>query len=319
QAINQAKKQGIDLTGSTAYVTLEPCSHQGKTGPCANALIPTGVKKVVGGTLDPNPLVAGRGVRILQDAGIEVKTGVLEAECRWLNRGFFMRMENRRPWVRLKVASSADGVTALNNGVSQWITGEQARAHGHSLRAQACAVLTGFGTVRADNPQLNVRGIQTPRQPIKVVVDSRLDIAASARLLETGRVWLVHANQEEPAWLSEHSNRQHIELINAHSAQSDTNQGKTDLNLLLRILAQKEIQELHLEAGFGLNGSFLQAGLVDEIVHYVAPKFLGPGQGLFRLPELSSLPESEWTVRDTKILGDDVQITWVKKQAAGSA
>lgn len=313
-AIENAKQQGVPLEGSTAYVTLEPCSHQGRTGPCAQALIPTGVKRVVVGTLDPNPLVAGKGMAILEAAGIQTEVGILEDECLWLNRGFFKRMTENRPWVRLKIASSADGITALNNGVSQWITGEQARQHGHELRAQACAVLTGIGTVKADNPQLNVRGIQTPRQPAKVIVDSKLEIDPNAKLLQEGAIWLAHSNQPSPGWLGSHPNKDHIRLINAQGPASETSKGKTDLSVLLRLLAEQGIQELHLEAGFGLNGSFLQAGLVDEIVQYIAPKFLGPGQSLFRLPELDNLPPNQWKSKDVQTLGDDIQITWVAQE-----
>lgn len=310
-AIQNAQAQGVSLSGSTAYVTLEPCSHQGRTGPCAQALIPTGVTKVVVGTLDPNPLVAGQGIAILENAGIQTETGVLVDECRWLNRGFFSRMERKRPWVRLKIASSADGITALNNGVSQWITGEEARQHGHWLRAQACAILTGIGTVKADNPRLNVRGLSTPRQPAKVIVDSKLEIEPNAQLLQEGTIWLAHANQPIPTWLQAHPNASQIHFINAQGPASESSQGKTDLSALLELLAEQQIQELHLEAGFGLNGSFLQAGLVDEIVQYVAPKFLGPGQSLFRLPELNALPANQWRPREVQILGNDVQITWV--------
>lgn len=317
QAIQNARDQGVSLQDSTAYVTLEPCSHHGLTGPCTEALIPTGVDRVVIGTLDPNPLVSGQGAAILRKAGIHTEIGVLEQDCRWINRGFFSRMERKRPWVRLKVASSADGITALNNGVSQWITGEQARQHGHDLRAQACAILSGIGTVKADNPRLNVRGIQTPRQPVKVIIDSKLEIDPQALLLQEGITWLAHANQSEPAWLATHHNRHNIHLLNAQGPASPDSKGKTDLALLLSLLAQKNIQELHLEAGFGLNGSFMQADLVDEIVQYIAPKFLGPGQNLFRLPELTQLPTNHWTPLQVQTLGDDIQITWVKSHHSG--
>lgn len=312
-AINQAKVNGVDLAGSTAYVTLEPCSHHGRTGPCAHALIPTQVTRVVIGTLDPNPLVAGNGVKILNNAGIQTYVGVLQEDCRWLNRGFFRRMERGRPWVRLKVACSADGITALNNGVSQWITAEAARQHGHTLRAQACAILTGIGTVKADDPLLNVRNVQTTRQPIKVVIDSKLEIDPKSQLLQSGTVLLAHSNQDTPDWLVNHPNSQSIALINAAGPSTSCDKGKTDLSVLLAQLADRGIQELHLEAGFGLNGSFLQAGLVDEVVQYIAPKFIGPGQSIFRLPELSTLPENDWAPHSVQILGSDVLITWVRK------
>lgn len=318
-AILNAQAAGVNLQGSTAYVTLEPCSHHGRTGPCAQALIPTGVRRVLAAITDPNPLVAGRGMAILQAAGIETQVGILQEEARWLNRGFLSRMERNRPWVRLKIASSADGITALPNGVSQWITGSEARLDGHHLRAQACAVLTGIGTVKSDNPQLNVRGVQTSRQPIKVVVDSHLEISPEANLLQSGEVIIAHAvapsssSDFVPAWYSNHPNRKHIQFLYAAPHPDTQSKSKTDLSLLLYKLAEKGVQELHLEAGFGLNGSFLQAGLVDEVVQYIAPRFLGHGLGLFRLQDIESLPESlDWKVRESTILGTDVRITWIK-------
>ena len=315
QAIADAKARGVSLNGSTAYVSLEPCAHQGRTGPCANALVATGVARVVAAVLDPNPLVAGKGMAILQAAGIETANGVLVEQARWINRGFFSRMERKRPWVRLKVASSADGVSALNNGLSQWITGEEARLHGHHLRAQACAVLSGIGTVKADNPQLNVRGIDTERQPLKVIVDSKLEISPEARLLQTGKVLIAHTELEPPGWLATHPNSANIETLNVAPVAAGLLAGKikTDLLHLLQELAQRGINELHLEAGFGLNGSFLQAGLVDEIVQYIAPRFLGPGQGLFRLPELDTLPAfASWAIQSFEQIGPDLRITWVQ-------
>jgi diaminohydroxyphosphoribosylaminopyrimidine deaminase/5-amino-6-(5-phosphoribosylamino)uracil reductase len=339
-AIHNAQAAGADLTGSTAYVTLEPCSHHGRTGPCAEALIPTGVKRVVAAITDPNPLVAGKGIAILQAAGIETQVGVLADEARWLNRGFLSRMERKRPWVRLKVASSADGITALSNGVSQWITGPEARDDGHRLRAQACAVLTGIGTVKADNPQLNVRGINLPveniRQPIKVVVDSQLEISPDAILLQTGQIVIAHcvasavdksANNKPisssefehptvpPAWHANHPNRDNIQFMDAAPTEvlPDTkNKRKTDLHILLSKLAEQGIQELHLEAGFGLNGSFMEAGLVDEVVQYIAPRFLGSGLGLFRMKNKENLPQTlGWKVHQVVTVGSDIKITWI--------
>lgn len=309
-AIVQAKAHRVDLTGSTAYVTLEPCAHTGRTGPCAEALIPTGVVRVVVATLDPNPLVAGKGLAILNGAGIVTTVGVLETESRWLNRGFLSRMERRRPWLRLKVASSADGQTALPNGQSQWITGPEARLDGHHLRAQACAILTGLGTVQADDPQLNVRGLDTPRQPIKVVVDSELRISKDAQLLQTGHIILAHANAQTPNWLSHHPNVANIQLLNVPTAEHT----KTDLLALMAALAEQGINEVHAEAGYGLNGSLLQSGLVDEIVHYMAPHFLGPGLGMFRLPERRALPQTPaWTLHSTQVLGNDLRIIWTSR------
>jgi len=315
QAIAQARAQGVSLQGSTAYVTLEPCAHHGRTGPCAEALVATGVARVVAAVLDPNPLVAGKGMAILQAAGIATESGVLLEQARWINRGFFSRMERKRPWVRLKVASSADGVTALNNGTSQWITGPEARLDGHHLRAQACAVLSGIGTVKADNPQLNVRGIETDRQPLKVIVDSKLEISPDAQLLQTGRVLIAHTEPQVPAWLSTHPNAANIEVLNVAPVAAGLHAGKvkTDLLRLLQELAQRGINELHLEAGYGLNGSFMQAGLVDEVVQYIAPRFLGAGLGLFRLPEQEALPATlDWAIQSFEQKGRDLRIVWVR-------
>lgn len=315
QAIADAKTRGVSLQGSTAYVSLEPCAHHGRTGPCAQALVTIGVKRVVAAVLDPNPLVAGQGMAILRAAGIDTVHGVLVEQARWVNRGFFSRMERKRPWVRLKVASSADGISALNNGISQWITGEAARLDGHHLRAQACAVLSGIGTVKADNPQLNVRGIDTDRQPLKVVVDSKLEISPDALLLQTGKVLIAHTEPQPPAWLATHPNAANIEVLNVAPVAAGLHAGKvkTDLLRLLQELAQRGVNELHLEAGFGLNGSFLQAGLVDEVVQYIAPRFLGPGQGLFRLPELDTLPAYvDWAIHSFEQIGQDLRIVWVR-------
>ncbi|HEX4842425.1 MAG TPA: bifunctional diaminohydroxyphosphoribosylaminopyrimidine deaminase/5-amino-6-(5-phosphoribosylamino)uracil reductase RibD [Limnobacter sp.] len=318
QAMADAKSRGVDLAGSTAYVTLEPCAHHGRTGPCAEALLTTGVQRVVVAVLDPNPLVAGKGMAILQGAGVEVSLGAGQSEARWINRGFFSRMERGRPWVRLKVATSADGTTALSNGTSQWITGPQARQDGHHLRAQACAVLTGIGTVKADNPQLNVRGIQTPRQPLKVVVDSKLDMRPEAQLLQSGQVLVAHTQSAPPPWHATHPNADHIQFVNVAPVAAGLHDGpiKTDLRKLLHLLGERGINELHLEAGFGLNGSFLAEGLVDEVVHYVAPVFLGPGQGMFRLPALDTLPtQTPWTLHSHTPLGADLKIVWVNTQS----
>lgn len=318
-AIQDAKQRQVSLKGSTAYVTLEPCAHQGRTGPCAQALIPTGVARVVVACLDPNPLVAGQGLSILQAAGIQTEVGVLKNEARWLNRGFFSRMERQRPWVRLKTASSADGVTALPNGLSQWITSPEARQDGHHLRAQACAIISGIGTVCADNPLLNVRGLHTPRQPVKVILDSRLRMPAHAQLLQTGHCLLVHANANRPSWLSSHPNAERIELLN-HPYPSTKGSAQVDLLALLHTLAKRGFQEVHLEAGHTLSGAFMQAGLVDEVVQYMAPRFLGSGKGVLRLPELQTLPTSlDWALRSHELIGPDLKLVWVQNTHMNSA
>ncbi|MET0265793.1 MAG: bifunctional diaminohydroxyphosphoribosylaminopyrimidine deaminase/5-amino-6-(5-phosphoribosylamino)uracil reductase RibD, partial [Duganella sp.] len=189
----QARGNGEAVRGATAYVTLEPCSHHGRTPPCADALVRAGIGRVVAAMEDPNPLVAGQGMALLAAAGIATSSGLLAEQAYELNIGFFSRMTRGRPWVRMKTAASLDGMTALHNGASQWITGERARADGHAWRARACAILTGIGTVKADDPQLNVRGIDTPRQPIRIVIDSRLEIDPAAKILQGGGTWIVAA------------------------------------------------------------------------------------------------------------------------------
>lgn len=316
-ALRAAAEHGVSVKGATVHVSLEPCAHHGRTPPCTSALIAAGVSKVIVAILDPNPLVAGKGVQQLRDAGIEVE--VLPSDhpdavaSRELNIGFFSRMIRRTPWVRMKVASSLDGQTALANGQSQWITGEAARSDGQGYRARACAVLTGIGTVLADDPLLNVRAllptpqgnIPAPRQPHLVIVDSALDLPLNAKLLTTigqrgqasdqypqetidliapRAIYVYHASQ----------NDQKIKALASLGLKliymPETSSGKVDLRAMMHDLAVHwEINELHVEAGFKLNGSLIKAGLVDEMLIYVAPKILGSGMGLAHLPELTQL------------------------------
>lgn len=294
---------GLKAKGATAYVTLEPCSHQGRTPPCAEALIAAGVARVVAAMTDPNPLVAGKGLAMLQAAGIATACGLLENEARELNIGFVSRMTRARPWLRLKTAASLDGKTALNNGVSQWITGAEARQDGHRWRARACAILTGIGTVRDDDPQLNVRAVETTRQPLRVVVDSQLETPLSARILQGGPVLIAGAveNAEKSALLRSTGAEVQI-LPNAA--------GKVDLKALLEYLAQRGINEVHVEAGFKLNGSLLREGLVDELLLYLAPCLVGhAASGLFNLPELTSLDgKQRLQIRDLRQIGADIRV-----------
>ncbi|MDP1952619.1 MAG: bifunctional diaminohydroxyphosphoribosylaminopyrimidine deaminase/5-amino-6-(5-phosphoribosylamino)uracil reductase RibD, partial [Betaproteobacteria bacterium] len=250
------KEAGDRAAGATVYVTLEPCSHHGRTPPCADALIAAKPARVVAAMQDPNPQVAGSGFDKLRAAGISVESGLMEAEASELNIGFVARMTRGLPWVRMKIAASLDARTALANGQSQWITGPEARRDGHAWRARACAVLTGIGTVRDDDPQLNVRDVQTPRQPLKVVVDSRLQLAPTAKLLATGRV-LVAAAVADQARIAALQG-QGAEVLVLPDAG-----GKVDLAQLMRELARRELNEVHVEAGYKLNGSLLAAGLVD--------------------------------------------------------
>lgn len=289
--------------GATAYVTLEPCSHTGRTPPCAEALIAAGVVRVVAAMGDPNPLVAGKGLAMLQGAGIETACGLLENEARELNIGFVSRMTRGRPWLRLKVAASLDGKTALNNGISQWITGPDARRDGQRWRARACAILTGIGTVRDDDPQLNVRDVETPRQPLRVVVDSRLETPLKARILQGGPVLIAGAVENpEKAALLRSTGAEVLILPNAA--------GKVELKDLLDVLGQRGINEVHAEAGFKLNGSLLREGLVDELLLYLAPCIIGhAASGLFNLPELTSLDGKRYLqIRDLRQVGADIRV-----------
>ncbi|HJV63147.1 MAG TPA: bifunctional diaminohydroxyphosphoribosylaminopyrimidine deaminase/5-amino-6-(5-phosphoribosylamino)uracil reductase RibD [Albitalea sp.] len=285
-ALRDAQARGEDVRGATVYVTLEPCAHHGRTPPCCDALVAAGVARVVMSLEDPNPLVAGQGAARLRAAGIDVTSGALAEESRELNIGFFSRMERQRPWVRMKAAVSLDGRTALPNGVSQWISGEAARADGHAWRKRAGAVLTGVGTVLDDNPRLDVRLVPTPRQPLRVVVDSRLDTPPTARVLDPPGHALLYCAQPDP------SRRAMLESRGAQIMQAANAQGKVDLAAMLADLAHRGVNELHLEAGHKLNGSFVREGLVDEFLVYMAPKLLGVGRELAAFGPLERLEDS---------------------------
>ena len=270
-ALRDAAAQGHSVEGATAYVTLEPCSHHGRTGPCCDALIAAGIGRVVASLADPNPLVAGQGFERLRAAGVEVEVGPGAAESRELNIGFFSRMVRKTPWVRLKVAASLDGKTGLENGVSQWITSEPARTDGHAWRARASAVLTGVGTVLEDNPRLDVRLVETPRQPHLVVVDSRLQTPPDAHIFIAGRpVWIYAAVRDEAKAAALEARGATVTCL----ANAD---GKVDLGAMLKDLAARGVNELHVESGHKLNGSLIREGCVDELLVYLAPKLIGRG------------------------------------------
>ena len=294
---------GAQARGATAYVSLEPCSHHGRTPPCVDALIAAGIARVVAAMRDPNPSVSGSGFAALRAAGIQVESGLMEEQARALNCGFVARMSRGRPWVRMKIAASLDGRTALANGRSQWITGPEARRDGHAWRARACAVLSGIGTVLDDDPQLDVREVETPRQPLKVVVDSRLQMPLTARLLGSGKV-LVAAAVEDKARIAALRDRG-AEVLLLPNAQ-----GKVELGGLMDELARRELNEVHVEAGFKLNGSLLGAGLVDELLVYLAPSILGDGaRGMFNLPELTDLAQKRLVqFADVQTIGGDIRI-----------
>jgi diaminohydroxyphosphoribosylaminopyrimidine deaminase/5-amino-6-(5-phosphoribosylamino)uracil reductase len=291
------------VRGATAYVTLEPCAHYGRTGPCCDALVAAGIARVVASLQDPNPRVAGQGFARLRAAGIEVEVGPGAAAARELNLGFFSRMVRGTPWVRMKIAASLDGCTALDNGASQWITAEAARADGHAWRARACAVLTGIGTVLEDNPRLDVRLADTPRQPLLVVVDSRLETPLDAALFLPGRDITIYAAVPDEA------RRAALQARGATVVHCPGPGGKVDLAAMLRDLAAREINEVHVEAGHKLNGSLVRESLVDEFLVYLAPKLLGAGRGMVHIGPFAELAQAvPLAFRDTVPVGPDLRI-----------
>src|SRR5712664_40989 len=297
------KEAGDRARGAALYVNLEPCSHHGRTPPCVDAIVASGIKRVVAAMQDPNPKVAGSGFAKLRTAGITVEHGLKEDEARELNIGFVSRMTRGRPWMRMKIAASLDGRTALANGKSQWITGEAARQDGHRWRARACAILTGFGTVRNDDPQLNVRGVDTPRQPLKIVVDSKFETSPSARLLKEGQTLVVGAVNDAKRIASlREAGAEVVIMPNEHS--------KVELFKLMEELARRELNEIHVEAGTKLNGSLLQAGVVDELPIYLAPSVIGDsGRGMFHLLEITELSlASALEIREVERIGADLRI-----------
>jgi diaminohydroxyphosphoribosylaminopyrimidine deaminase/5-amino-6-(5-phosphoribosylamino)uracil reductase len=393
-ALRAAEAAGVDVRGATAWVTLEPCAHHGRTPPCCDALIRAGVARVVLALVDPNPLVAGQGISRMRAAGIEVQvagafTGDFAArfaaehpedpqglvwarEAFELNIGFFSRMVRGRPWVRMKIAASLDGQTALANGASQWITSEAARTDGHAWRRRAGAVLTGIGTVRDDDPRLDVRLVDTHRQPMRVVVDSRLEIDPAARILQPPGQVLVccgadHAGSEKARELTRWTEALPVHKTSTHPAHhaevplmgSDApdgpapqvtaqchehqaglapgpttsagrsprmevagpwdgvevlglptdERGKTDLHALMSELARRQVNELHVEAGHQLNGSLLKAGLVDELLVYLAPKMLGAGRSMAAFGPLEQLSDAlELEFVECTPVGPDLRI-----------
>lgn len=296
---------GARAKGATVYVTLEPCSHFGHTPPCATALIEAGVSRVIIAMKDPNPAIDGGGISQLQQAGIVVQTGLLAAEAEALNIGFVTRMRTGRPWVRTKIAASLDGRTALKNGQSQWITGEAARRDGHRWRARSCAVLTGIGSVRDDDPQLTVRHVETSRQPLCVVVDSRLAIPLSAKLLqEAERTWIFTAQPDTE------KQRQLIAIGAQVTVLPEKNGGRVDLAAMLKELGKAGINELLVESGAVLNGAFIAAGLVDEMILYLAPTLLGDtARGMLAVLELTTLADKySMQLQDVRKVGQDIRL-----------
>ena len=310
-ALRDAQAKGHSVAGATAYVTLEPCSHHGRTGPCCDALMAAGIKKVIATNTDPNPQVAGQGFARLRAAGVEVQVlpadHPLAIQSRELNIGFFSRMVRQTPWVRMKMAASLDGKTALTNGASQWITSPEARTDGHAWRARACAVLTGIGTVLADNPRLDVRLVDTPRQPHLVLVDSRLETPPDAQLFIAGRACYIYAAARNDAKKAALEARGAIVIY--MPGQQPGTESKVDLAAMLRDLAAREINELHVEAGHKLNGSFIREGLVDEYLVYLAPMLIGLGSGMANFGPITQLKDAvNLRFHSIEPVGDDLRI-----------
>lgn len=300
-ALNQA---GHFAAGATAYVTLEPCSHTGRTGPCAQALIDAGISRVVMAMTDPNPLVQGKGRAMLQRAGIEVSSGLLAQQARMLNVGFLSRIERQRPYIRLKVAASLDSKTALSNGDSKWITGEAARDDVQTLRAESCAILTGINTVLADNPHLNVRRFNTIRQPIRIILDSRLRLTVNHHVIsDSNSSTLIITTVQDTEKKAVFTPYDHVSIITVPADQH----GRIDLNQLWPALAQRQIGMILVEAGLTLNTALLNSKVVDEIIYYQAPKFLGQSaKNAFSLAEdPQALHKSEWNTMALDIVGTD--------------
>jgi diaminohydroxyphosphoribosylaminopyrimidine deaminase / 5-amino-6-(5-phosphoribosylamino)uracil reductase len=289
------EKAAADAAGATVYVTLEPCNHQGRTPPCVEALKKAGVKRVVAAMRDPNPQAAGGGAA-LEAAGIRFEHGLMEPEAHELNIGFVSRVTRGRPWVRLKIAATLDGRTALQDGTSQWITGAEARRDGQHWRARACAVLTGAGTVHADDPRLTVRDVKTSRQPLRVIVDSRLETPPTARVLQGGKALVFAAT--------------HGALPNAEVVCLPNKNQKVELPAMLQELARRGVNELHVEAGFRLNGSLVREGCVDEFLIYLNPSLLGDGaQGMLDLSPFSELEKRpRLKILGLERFGDDLRI-----------
>jgi diaminohydroxyphosphoribosylaminopyrimidine deaminase/5-amino-6-(5-phosphoribosylamino)uracil reductase len=292
-AIGQA---GARAAGATLYVNLEPCSHQGRTPPCIDLIQENKIKRVIAAMLDPNPKAARGGAR-LAAAGIAFEHGLMEEAAQELNIGFVSRMTRQRPWVRMKIAATLDGRTALANGKSQWITGPEARKDGHRWRARACAILTGIGTVKADDPRLTVREVETPRQPLRVIVDSRLETPATAKILEGGKTLIF-------------SGIENTRKLNAEVVSLPNKNNKVELPAMLEELARRGVNELHVEAGFRLNGSLVREGCVDEFLIYLNPSLLGDeAQGMVSIPGFSSLDQRiNLKIASMDRVGDDIRV-----------
>jgi len=313
-ALRDAQARGHDVRGATVYVTLEPCAHHGRTPPCCDALVAAGVGRVEIAVGDPNPLVNGQGTARMAAAGIAIGHAPddIAQRARELNIGFFSRMQRGRPWVRMKIAASLDGRTALPNGASQWITGADARADGHAWRRRAGAVLTGIGTVLADDPSLDVRLVDTAKQPMRCVVDTRLDTPPHARLFEAASPVILFTASTDAA------RRAALEERGAEIVDVPARAGRLDLAAIVANLAARHVNELHVEAGARLNGALLQAGLVDELLLYLAPTLLGAGRDLAALDPIESLAQGlSFEFHDAAKVGADLRILARNRSVTG--
>jgi diaminohydroxyphosphoribosylaminopyrimidine deaminase / 5-amino-6-(5-phosphoribosylamino)uracil reductase len=303
-ALQQA---GSQTKGATAYVTLEPCSHTGRTPPCSQALIDAGISKVIAAMQDPNPLVAGSGLAYLHANNIEVASGLMQAQAVALNPGFISRMTRNTPFIRSKIAASLDGKTALNNGQSQWITSEPARLDVQHWRARSCAILTGSGTILSDNPSMTVRDIPIEKQPLRVIVDSALKTPIDAKILAGGNVLIAFASDSENKSAA-------LLAAGAELLCIPNSDGKVCLNTLLSHLASREINEVLVEGGEGLNGALLAQNLpeilIDELIIYYAPKLMGSaGKGMFDMPEFTQMSQAiDLQILDVRHIGNDIRL-----------
>jgi diaminohydroxyphosphoribosylaminopyrimidine deaminase/5-amino-6-(5-phosphoribosylamino)uracil reductase len=301
-----ALSQAEDAKGAIAYVTLEPCSHIGKTGPCCEALIEAGIDRVVVAMQDPNPLVAGRGIQKMQDAGLQVDCGILQADAEELNKGFIKRMTTGLPFVRSKMAISLDGRTAMASGESKWITSAESRADVQRLRAASSAVLTGINTVLADDPSLNVRLDGAVAQPIRVILDSDLKMPLNSKMQSlSGESWILTCSTDK-------QKRSALEKTGFKVFQLDGDKGRLDLNAAIVLLGQQQINNVLVEAGAILNGALLNANLVDEWLVYMAPCVLGDqGRGLFHLPEMQKMADKkQLNMTAVRQVGADLKLTF---------
>ncbi len=295
-----------DVRGATAYVTLEPCSHYGKTGPCCDALIAAGIGRVVVAMQDPNPLVSGRGLQKMREAGIEVVCGVLEQEAAKLNRGFFKRMTQGLPLIRSKLAMSLDGRTAMASGESQWITSPESRQDVQRFRAQSSAIVTGIDTVLYDDPQLNARVDFDVEQPVKVVLDSNLRMPLAAKMLQnSAKVWIITCSDDA-------AKQQQLQDAGCKVFQVAIRNGRPDLLEVFKLLAELQINTVWVEAGATLNGALLESGLVDEWLVYMAPCVLGDqARSLFHLPGLQAMVDKKrLKLLEVRQVGPDLRLTF---------